>query len=88
VAGGRQTPRIRAGSESPRGVHSTRMVNARFPARSIYGFEMVDGRTAPGLRVRAAINRKFTPNRMIAIFGEFSPIFPQCKHFRFIDGCY
>jgi len=33
------------------------------------------------------INRKFTPNRMIAIFNEFSAILPQCKHLRFIDGC-
>jgi hypothetical protein len=33
------------------------------------------------------INRKFTPNRMIAIFNEFSATLPQCKHLRFIDGC-
>jgi hypothetical protein len=88
VADGRQTPGIRAGSESPRDAHSTRMVNARFPARSIYGFEMVDGRTAPTLRAMVAINRKFTPNRMIAIFSEFSATLPQRKNFRFIDGCY
>jgi len=36
--------------------------------------------------VFAAINRKFTPNRIIAIFGEFSANLPQCKHLRFIDG--
>ena len=29
------------------GVHSTRMVNDRFPAESIYGFEMVDTAITP-----------------------------------------
>jgi hypothetical protein len=33
------------------------------------------------------INRKFTANRIIAIFNEFSATLPQCKHLRFIDGC-
>jgi hypothetical protein len=37
--------------------------------------------------VIAAINRKFTPNQLIRIFGGFSANLPQCKHFRFIDGC-
>jgi hypothetical protein len=36
--------------------------------------------------VFAAINRKFTPNQIIAIFSEFSPNLPQCKYLRFIDG--
>jgi hypothetical protein len=36
--------------------------------------------------VFAAINRKFTANRIIAIFSEFSANLPQCKHLRFIDG--
>jgi hypothetical protein len=62
-----------------------RMVNDRFPARSIYGFEMVDAPPAHFF-VFAAINRKFTPNRIIAIFSEFSADLPQCKHLRFIDG--
>jgi hypothetical protein len=67
--------------------HSARMVNDRFRAASIYGFEMVDARAARTLRAMVVINRKFTPNRIIAIFSEFSATLPQCKHFRFIDGC-
>jgi hypothetical protein len=57
------------------------MVNDRFRAASIYGFEMVDARMAQLLRAMVAINLKFTPNRIIAIFSEFSPILPQWKHF-------
>jgi hypothetical protein len=53
----------------------------------IYGFEMVDGRTARTFRAIVVINRKFTPNRIIAIFREFSPALPLCKHLQFIDGC-
>jgi hypothetical protein len=63
------------------------MVNDRFRAASIYGFEMVDARAARILRAIVVINRKFTPNRFIAIFSEFSATLPQSKHFRFIDGC-
>jgi hypothetical protein len=63
------------------------MVNDRFPARSIYGFEMVDARAALTFRVTVVINRKFTPNRIIPVFRKFSATLPQCKHFRFIDGC-
>jgi len=33
-----------------------------------------------------AINRKFTPNRFIPVFGKFSAILSQCKYLRFIDG--
>ena len=71
----------------PHNVHSTRMVNDRFRAASIYGFEIVDARAARNFRAIVVINRKFTPNRIIAIFSEFSATLPQCKHFRFIDGC-
>jgi hypothetical protein len=63
------------------------MVNDRFRAASVYGFEMVDARATRIFRVMVVINRKFTPNRNIAIFSEFSATLPQCKHFRFIDGC-
>jgi hypothetical protein len=63
------------------------MVNDRFPAGSIYGFEMVDARAARTLRAIVVINRKFTPNRINQTFNEFSPTLPQCKHFRFIDSC-
>jgi hypothetical protein len=38
--------------------------------------------------LKAGINRKFTPNQINRIFREFSAILPQCKHLRFIDGCY
>jgi hypothetical protein len=49
------------------------MVNGRFPPTSIYGFEMVD---APKLALAhaRAVNRKFTPNPIIAIFHKVSPI--------------
>jgi len=57
------------------------MVNDRFRAASIYGFEMVDARAARNFRAMVAINRKFTPNLIIAIFSEFSATLPQWKHF-------
>jgi len=63
------------------------MVNDRFRAASIYGFEMVDAGAARTVRAMVVINRKFTPNRIIAIFAEFSATLHQCKHFQFIDGC-
>jgi len=62
------------------------MVNDRFRAASVYGFEMVDARAARNFRAMVAINRKFTPNRIIRNFSEFSADLPQCKHLRFIDG--
>jgi hypothetical protein len=63
------------------------MVNDRLQAAMIYGFEMVDGLMARTFRATVVINRKFTPNRIIQTFDEFSPALPQCKHFGFIDGC-
>ena len=65
------------GFHAPRDVHSTRMVNDRFPEpRSIYGFEMVDARARAIFRAIVVINRKFTPNRIIPdfqqIFGDFN----------------
>jgi hypothetical protein len=53
--------------------HSTQMVNDRFPARTIYGFEIVDGRRHRRFPARIAVNRKFTPNRINEIFCKFSP---------------
>jgi hypothetical protein len=38
------------GFHAPHDVHSTRMVNDRFRAASIYGFEMVDARAARNFR--------------------------------------
>jgi hypothetical protein len=64
------------------------MVNDRFRAASLYGFEMVDTPAACILPHARVINRKFTSNRMIRIFNQFSANLPQCKHLRFIDGCY
>jgi hypothetical protein len=68
------------------GPHSARMVNDRFPAHSIYGFEMVDASIAPTFSCSPGVNRIFTPNRIIRNFGEFSADLAQCKHLRFIDG--
>jgi hypothetical protein len=48
---------------------------------------MVDARAARTLRAIVVINRKFTPNRIIPVFGKFSATLPQWKHFGFIDGC-
>jgi len=50
-----------------------RMVNDRFPERSRYGFEMVDAHRADNAG-ESRINRKFTPNQIIGIFGKFSAI--------------
>jgi hypothetical protein len=63
------------------------MVNDRFRAAPIYGFEMVDARAARSFRAIVVINRKFTPNRIIPVFGKFSATLPQWKYFGFIDGC-
>jgi len=51
-----------------------RMVNSGFPAKRRYGFEMVDMAKAATSPPRTAINRKFTSNQIIPIFGEFSAI--------------
>jgi hypothetical protein len=50
------------------------MVNAGFPARIRYGFEMVETARATGLCPKTGINRKFTPNQIIPIFRKFSTI--------------
>jgi len=39
-----------------------------------YGFEMVDMPRAAVSSPETGINRKFTPNQIIRIFGEFSTI--------------
>jgi hypothetical protein len=51
-----------------------RMVNSGFPARMPYGFEMVDIARAAILSPGTGINRKFTSNQIIRIFGEFPTI--------------
>jgi len=64
------------------------MVNGRFPDVTIYGFEMVDIGSRANPPSPEAINRKFTPNQIRGIFGDFSASLLQCKYFRFIDACY
>jgi hypothetical protein len=51
-----------------------RMVNAEFPQRTGYGFEMVDAPAASVFFRKGAINRKFTPNPINRIVGKFSTI--------------
>ena len=51
-----------------------RMVNTGFPAAGRYGFEMVDVAGAADFIPKGGINRKFTPNQIIRIFGKFSAI--------------
>jgi hypothetical protein len=46
------------------------MVNAGFPDRTLYGFEMVDA----AYWRKTAVNRKFTPNQIIRVFCKFSAI--------------
>jgi len=50
------------------------MVNAKFPEPARYGFQKVDATFASGIRGKSAINRKFTPNRIIRVFAEFSAV--------------
>jgi hypothetical protein len=50
------------------------MVNGWFPSSASYGFEMVDTAARPYFSRNNAINRKFTPNQMKPISGEFSAI--------------
>jgi hypothetical protein len=51
-----------------------RMVNSGFPAPMPYGFEMVDIARVAISSHGTDINRKFTSNQIIRIFGEFSTI--------------
>jgi hypothetical protein len=55
--------------------HSTRMVNDRFPARSIYGFEMVDAPIAPTflcLGHQSKIYAESNHSGFRRIFAEFT----------------
>jgi hypothetical protein len=56
------------------------MVNGGFPEPTPYGFERVDAGRAAGLSRNSAINRKFTPNRIIRVFGEFSALQTQYEY--------
>jgi hypothetical protein len=68
-------------------VHSMQMVNAGFPQRVQYGFEMVDVSGRIRSITGSRHNQKFTPNQINRIIRRFSAISPQCKHLRFIGGC-
>jgi hypothetical protein len=50
------------------------MVNAGFPERMRYGFEMVDRHDASVFSPQTAVNQIFTANPMIRVFLKFSPI--------------
>jgi hypothetical protein len=63
--------------------HLTRMVNDRFRAASIYGFEMVD---APAGLIFGCFSPSMEYLRRIESF-DFSANLPQCKHLRFIERC-
>jgi hypothetical protein len=68
-----QTPCVRGVFAPIEGIHSTRMVNAGFPERFSYGFEMVDAPDAWFIR-KIAINRKFMVNPVNRIFRKFCAI--------------
>ena len=74
--GGRAANTVHSRSFSPlHRAHSTRMVNDRFPGRSIYGFEMVDARADPLFRVRrhqSKIYAESNHSNFRRIFDEFS----------------
>jgi hypothetical protein len=74
------------GFRAPRDAHSTRMVNDRLQAAHDLWFRNRGWASAATFRAMVVINRKFTPNRIIPVFREFSAALPQWKHFRFIDG--
>jgi hypothetical protein len=71
------------GFNGARASHLMRMVNDRFPAQSIYGFEMVD---APGGPRFAVFPSSIENLRRIEPF-EFSAKLSQCKYLQFIDDC-
>jgi hypothetical protein len=58
---------------APRGIHSARMVNDRFPGAADLWFQNGGCTSAATFAALSIINRKFTPNRIFAIFCKFSP---------------
>jgi hypothetical protein len=66
------------------------MVNDRFRAASIYGFEMVDAAPdslAGFFRRQSNIYAESDHRDFSRIFRKFSTPLPQCKHLRFIERC-
>ena len=78
----------RRGFDAPRDAHSTRMVNDRFRAASIYGFEMVDARARTNFH---AIVRPSIENlRRIESFQfweNFRPLYLNRNTSDLFDGC-
>jgi hypothetical protein len=68
----------RRGFDAPRDAHSTRMVNDRFRATSIYGFEMVDARARTNFHAIVAHQSKIyaesNHSNFGKIFGRFTSI--------------
>jgi hypothetical protein len=68
----------RRGFDAPRDAHSTRMVNDRFRAASIYGFEMVDARARTNFHAIVAHQSKIyaesNHSNFGKIFGRFTSI--------------
>jgi hypothetical protein len=61
------------GFRAPGTAHSTQMVNDRFPARSIYGFEMVDVRPAGvAPRRQSIVYAESNHSGFQRIFGDFT----------------
>jgi hypothetical protein len=58
---------------TPRGIHSARMVNDRFPSAADLWFQNGGYAGAATSAALSIINRKFTPNRIFAVFCKFSP---------------
>jgi hypothetical protein len=58
---------------TPHGLHSARMVNEGFPSAADLWFQNSGCTRAATFAALSIINRKFTPNRIFAIFGKFSP---------------
>jgi len=58
---------------APHGIHSARMVNDRFPSAADLWFQNGGYTGAATFAALSTINRKFTPNRIFAIFCKFSP---------------
>jgi hypothetical protein len=66
------------GFDAPHDAHSARMVNDRFRAASIYGFEMVDTRARPDFHAMVAHQSKIyaesNQSNFGKIFGRFTSI--------------
>jgi len=62
------------------------MVNAKFPERTRYGFEMVDGLCRSLAIAMAASIENLRRIESFGFFYKFSAILVQCRHLRFIGA--